>query len=114
MLTHAADGMCSVVDVARWMCEAPARVYGMENKGRLVEGYDADIVLVDMDARRVVQDSDTWTRVGWTPFAGRELTGWPMYTIVDGQVVHKRVADGPLRGTAVAAPGSAGRPLKFS
>ena len=114
MLTHAADGMCSVVDVARWMCEAPARVYGMQNKGRLVEGYDADLVLVDMEARRVVQDSDTWTRVGWTPFAGRELTGWPMYTIVDGQVVHKRVAGGPLRGTAVAAPGSAGRPLKFS
>ena len=114
MLTHAADGMCSVVDVARWMCEAPARVYGMQNKGRLVEGYDADLVLVDMEARRVVQDSDTWTRVGWTPFAGRALTGWPMYTIVDGQVVHKRVAGGPLRGTAVAAPGSAGRPLKFS
>ena len=81
---------------------------------RLVEGYDADLVLVDMDSRRVVQDSDTWTRVGWTPFAGRELTGWPMYTIVDGQVVHKRAAGGPLRGTAVAAPGSAGRSLRFS
>ena len=114
MLTHAADGMCSVVDVARWMCNGPAHVYGMQNKGRLVEGYDADLVLVDMEQRRVIQDSDTWTRVGWTPFAGRELTGWPMYTIVDGQIVHKREAGGPLRGTAVAAPGSAGRPLKFA
>ncbi|MFL2957035.1 MAG: amidohydrolase family protein [Candidatus Thalassarchaeaceae archaeon] len=43
MLTHASEGMCSVTDVARWMCEGPANVYGMEGKGRLAEGYDADL-----------------------------------------------------------------------
>ena len=113
MLTHASEGMCSVTDVARWMCEGPANVYGMEGKGRLAEGYDADLILVDMETRRVIEDSDTWTRVGWSPYAGCELTGWPIYTIVDGQVVHQRQRDGPLRGTAVASAGSTGRPLRF-
>ena len=114
MLTHAANGMCSIADVARWMCEGPARVYGMVGKGRLDAGYDADLVLVDMENRRTIQDSDTWTRVGWTPYAGREMTGWPIHTIVDGRVVHSRERGGSLRGTAVATPGSAGRALKFS
>jgi dihydroorotase len=113
MLTHAADGRCSVSDVVGWMCEGPARVYGMTGKGRLAEGMDADLVLVDMESRREVRDADTWTRVGWTALNGMALTGWPMLTIVDGVVVHSRDAGGALRGNAVAAPGSAGRALEF-
>jgi len=114
MLTHAADGKCSVSDVVGWMCEGPARVYGMTGKGRLAEGMDADLVLVDMESRREVRDADTWTRVGWTALDGMALAGWPMLTIVDGVVVHSRNAGGTLRGNAVAAPGSAGRALEFS
>jgi dihydroorotase len=114
MLTHAADGKCSVTDVVSWMCEGPARVYGMTGKGRLAEGMDADLVLVDMESRRKVHDTDTWTRVGWTALDGMALTGWPMLTIVDGVVVHSRDAGGTLRGNTVTTPGSTGRALEFS
>ena len=113
MLTHAMNDKCSVNDVVRWMCEGPARVYGMKNKGSLIEGYDGDLTLVDLQTRRTITDSDTWTRVGWTPYDGMALTGWPMYTIVDGKIVHKREVDGALRGVPVATPGSAGRALQF-
>ncbi len=113
MLTHAMDGKCTVSDVVRWMCAGPAKVYGIKNKGSLIEGFDGDLTLVDLETSRIIQDSDTWTRVGWTPYAGRSLTGWPMYTIVDGKVVHSRVKNGELRGNIVATPGSAGRPLIF-
>ena len=113
MLTHAMNGKCSVADVVRWMCEGPARVYGMQNKGSLTEGYDGDLTLVDLHTRRTITDADTWTRVGWTPYNEMELTGWPMYTVVDGKVVHKRMAGGALRGVPVASPGSAGRALRF-
>ena len=113
MLTHAMNRKCSVTDVVRWMCEGPARVYGMKNKGSLIEGYDGDLTLVDLQTRRTITDADTWTRVGWTPYDGMELTGWPMYTIVDGRVVHKRSVGGALRGVPVASPGSAGRALQF-
>ena len=113
MLTHAMNGKCSVADVVRWMCEGPARVYGMQNKGSLTEGYDGDLTLVDLHTSRTITDADTWTRVGWTPYNEMELTGWPMYTVVDGKVVHKRVAGGALRGVPIASPGSAGRALRF-
>ena len=73
MLTHAMDKQCSVSDVVKWMCEGPARVYGIKNKGSLIEGFDGDLTLVDLDTRRIISDSDTWTRVGWTPYAGRRL-----------------------------------------
>ena len=96
------------------MCAGPAKVYGIQNKGSLLEGYDGDLALVDLQTHRTITDADTWTRVGWTPYNGMELTGWPVYTIVDGKVVHKRDAAGPLRGVPVASPGSVGRALEFS
>ena len=114
MLTHAKDGRCSISDIVKWMCVGPAKVYGIKNKGSLIEGFDGDLTLVDLENHRIIQDSDTWTRVGWTPYAGMELTGWPMYTIVDGNVVHKRDSGGSLRGSPVALPGSTGRVLKFN
>lgn len=113
MLTHAADGRCTVDDVTRWMCSGPADVYGMVGKGRLEVGLDGDLALVDMETRRTIEDSDTWTRVGWTPVAGRSLTGWPWLTVVDGTPVHSRDADSPLRGRPLAEPGAAGRALAF-
>ena len=114
MLTHAKDGRCSISDIVKWMCAGPAKVYGIKNKGSLIEGFDGDLTLVDLENHRIIQDSDTWTRVGWTPYAGMELTGWPMYTIIDGNVVHKRDSGGSLRGSPVALPGSTGRVLKFN
>ncbi|MED5486457.1 MAG: dihydroorotase [Candidatus Thermoplasmatota archaeon] len=114
MLTHAMNGKCSVSDVVRWMCTGPAKVYGIGNKGSLIEGYDGDLVLVDLETRRIITDDDTWTKVGWTPYVGMELTGLPMWTIVDGIPVHKRTLGGSFRGEAIGAPGCAGRTLKFS
>jgi dihydroorotase len=114
MLTHAKEGKCSISDIVKWMCAGPAKVYGIKNKGSLIEGFDGDLTLVDFENHRIIQDSDTWTRVGWTPYDGMELTGWPMYTIVDGNVVHKRDSGGSLRGSSVALAGSTGRVLKFN
>ncbi len=113
MLTHALDGKCSVSDVARWMCEGPARVYGMKNKGRLEEGFDGDLVLVDLENSHTIQDADTWTNVGWTPLAGMELTGFPQLTVVGGIPVHGRGIGGSLRGEPFCESGEAGTALKF-
>ena len=113
MLTHASDGKCSISDVVRWMCEGPAKVYGIQNKGYLEEGKDADVILVDMENSRVMQDKDVWSRVGWTAYAGMEMTGWPTYTIVNGKVVHTRDRGGELRGNAISDPMSLGKALKF-
>ena len=113
MLTHAMNGKCSVSDVVKWMCAGPARVYGMQNKGSLIEGYDGDLTMVDLETRRTITDADVWTRVGWTPYAGMELTGLPMWTVVDGIPVHKRTIGGSFKGEAIGEPGCAGRAIKF-
>jgi dihydroorotase len=69
------------------MCAGPARVYGVLGKGRLAAGYDADFTLVDMNRGRRIEESWIASPCGWTPFAGMEITGWPVATIVRGQVV---------------------------
>ena len=65
----------------------PARVYGIAGKGRIAAGYDADLTLVDLKRRQRITDASTVSRVGWTPYDGTEVTGWPVGTVVRGRRV---------------------------
>jgi dihydroorotase len=65
----------------------PARIYGIAGKGRIAKGYDADLTLVDLKAQRTIHSSWIASRCAWTPFDGMAVTGWPMMTILRGQVV---------------------------
>ena len=87
MLDHVAAGRLSLARMVDLMCAGPARVYGAVGKGRLAVGYDADFTLVDLRARRVITDDWIVSPCGWTPFNGMAVTGWPMATIVRGNVV---------------------------
>lgn len=103
MLDAANRGLCAVTDVVRWMCEAPARCYRIEQKGRLEVGLDGDLAVVDLRLKKRVGDRPYQTRVGWNPFDGVELQGWPVMTVVRGHVVCR---DGELdlnhRGSPVS------------
>jgi dihydroorotase len=105
LLTEMAAGRCTLAEVQKWMCWKAMEAYGIQNKGRVLEGWDADLVLVDMTTRRTVRHEDMATKVRWSPFHGRELTGWPVYTIVNGAIVFER---GRIRDDVL------GRPLQFS
>jgi dihydroorotase len=87
MLDHVNAGRLSLARMVDLMSAGPARVYGAINKGRLVTGYDADFTLVDMKARRTIENKWIASPCGWTPFDGMAVTGWPMATIVRGAVV---------------------------
>jgi dihydroorotase len=87
MLTAMRDGRCTLAEIQKWMCYGPAEAYHIPNKGRILEGWDADLTLVDIDTRRSVRNEETFTKVKWSPWAGRELTGWVQYTIVNGEIV---------------------------
>ncbi|AFY71174.1 dihydroorotase, multifunctional complex type [Thalassoporum mexicanum PCC 7367] len=103
MLTAAADGRCTLAQVSRWMSINAAKAYKIPNKGELRIGWDADLVLVDRQTRKPVRREELLTKCGWSPFEGWQLTGWPVVTIVGGEVVF---ADGKVnaqvRGKALS------------
>ncbi|MGU3386371.1 dihydroorotase [Methylobacterium sp. D53M] len=84
MLDHVAAGRLSLARLVDLMAAGPARVYGLLGKGRIAAGYDADFTLVDLKARRRIEESWIVSPCGWTPFAGLDVTGWPVATIVRG------------------------------
>jgi dihydroorotase len=104
MLTHVAEGRLSLARLVDLVCHGPNRVFQIAGKGRLAVGYDADITLVDLAARRTITHAQQASRVGWTPFDGMEAKGWPVATIVRGHVV--------MQDGEVTAPGL-GEPIRF-
>jgi dihydroorotase len=90
MLTQMRAGRCSLAQIQRWMCWGPALAYGIPRKGKILEGWDADLTLVDIERTRPVRNEDTYTKVRWSPYHGRELSGWPAVTFVNGRIVYDR------------------------
>jgi dihydroorotase len=86
-------GRCLLSQVVSWMCEAPARVWNIHNKGAIRVGYDADLVLVDLNKTQTILNENQLTKSRWSPWHGTTLTGWPVRTWVMGQTVF---ADGKL------------------
>ena len=82
--------------VVQWMCDAPARVWDLMGKGRIEIGYDADLVLVDLELTQVVKDETQQTKCGWSPWHGIRLKGWPVRTWVMGREVFRLDAGGAV------------------
>ena len=110
MLDQAARERCTLQDVVRWMCEGPARTWRIAGKGRIEEGMDADLVLVDLTLEREVRNEEQFTKCGWSPWHGVRLTGWPVRTWVRGRTVFAR-GPGDLRGRVDPEP--VGREIAF-
>jgi dihydroorotase len=104
MLTHVAEGRLTLERFVDLTSHGPNRVFGLADKGRLAEGYDADLTIVDLKARRTITHAAMATRSGWTPFDGFEAKGWPIATIIRGQIV--------MREDEIVRP-HAGEPVRF-
>jgi dihydroorotase len=89
LLDQVNQGRCTVEQVVQWMSEAPARVWDIVNKGRIEVGYDADLVLVDMQKTAEIRNEQQQTKSGWSPWHGQQLTGWPVRTWVMGHEVFR-------------------------
>jgi dihydroorotase len=104
MLDHVAKGRLTLERFVDLTSAGAQRIFGIAGKGRMAEGWDADLTLVDLNARRVLDHADMATRSGWTPFHGMEVQGWPMATIIRGRAV--------MRDGEILAPGG-GEPVRF-
>lgn len=105
MLTHVADGKLTLERFVDLTSHGVNRVFGLADKGRMAHGYDADLTIVDLKARRTITHDWMATRSGWTPFDGFEAKGWPVATIVRGEIV--------MRDDEIVAEGR-GQPVRFA
>ena len=78
----------TIQKIMKLCCENPAKIFRIKNKGLLKEGYDADLVIVDLDKRQAVRSEDLLTKCKWSPWDGKILKGWPVMTLVNGNVVY--------------------------
>lgn len=83
--------------IAGMLAEAPARRFGLEGKGRLEPGYDADFTLVDLHQSFTLQPEDLFYRHKLSPYLGQNFIGRVQRTFIRGQPVF---ADGTVRPVA--------------
>lgn len=104
MLDHVNNGRLTLARFVDLTSAGPARLFGIAGKGRIAVGYDADFTLVDLRKRMTITDEWIASRCGWTPYAGQDVQGWPVGTIIRGQEVMSE-------GEIIAA--SQGEPVRF-
>jgi dihydroorotase len=104
MLTHVAEGRLTLERFVDLTSHGAGRVFGMAGKGRMAVGYDADLTIVDLKARRVIRNAEQVNRSGWTAFDGFQAKAWPTATIIRGRIV--------MRDDEVIAEGT-GAPVRF-
>ena len=104
MLDHVNNGKLTLEQLIKLMCENPCKIFGIKNKGYLKEGYDADLTIADMDKEVTIKDEMIASKCGWTPFNNHKVKGFPVGTIVNGNLV---MSDGKV------IVESKGTPLEF-
>ncbi|MEE4453767.1 dihydroorotase [Novosphingobium resinovorum] len=97
MLDHVAKGRLTLERLIDMTSSGVQRVFGLVGKGRIAVGYDADFTVVDRKGTFTVTEEWGESRCGWTPFAGMELEGRVVGTIVRG---HAAMWEGELANQA--------------
>jgi allantoinase len=88
--TAASSRGYAVPRLAEWLCSGPARLAGLERKGRIAVGCDADFVIWNPDGRFTVDPAKLHQRHKITPYAGRELLGVVETTFLRGRKIFER------------------------
>jgi len=104
MLNHVNEGKLTLQQLINLMCENPCKIFGIKNKGFIKEGFDADLTIADMNKEVIIKNEMIASKCGWTPFNNYKVKGFPVGTIVNGNLV---MSDGKV------IMESKGTPLKF-
>jgi dihydroorotase len=86
MLDHVNKGRLTLARFVDLTSAGPQRIFGIAGKGRIAVGYDADLTVVDLKLQKTITDDWIASKCGWTPFAGRNVQGWPVGTILRGNI----------------------------
>lgn len=105
MLDFVKDDKLSLEFMVEKMSHTPAICFQLANRGYLREGYHADMVLVDLKEKHLVNKDNLHYKCGWSPFEGYNFSSTVKQTFVNGETVFK---DG------IVYPTLAGQRLKFN
>ena len=87
LLTMVNQRKMSFIDLKRLLCENPARIFNLINKGCIKPGADADLVVLDMKKRGVIDPHKFKSKAKYSPFKGFKIEGMPVMTFSRGNVV---------------------------
>jgi dihydroorotase len=105
MLDHVNAGRLTLERFVDLSSHGPNRIFGIARKGRIAAGYDADFTIVDLKRSETITNAQAGSKAGWTPYDGKQVTGWPVGTIVRGRRV---MWEGEIVTKGI------GRPVEFS
>ena len=90
MLTAYNEGKIELPAIQKLMCKNPAEIMKIARRGKLKEGYYADVIVVDTEKEWIAGVDDTLeSKCGWTPYENWKLKGKNIMTIVNGEIVYE-------------------------
>ncbi|MEX1997277.1 MAG: dihydroorotase family protein [Candidatus Andersenbacteria bacterium] len=92
MLSLVHQGRLSLPNLVNLLATNPARILGLQNKGAIAVGYDADLIFLDPRTPQLITDEAMHYQCGWTPFAGLEGYGVPQLVMIAGKIVLNHLA----------------------
>ncbi len=105
MLSHVNEGKLNLSQLMKLICENPVKIFGIQNKGYIKKGYDADLTIVDLKKEIEIKNENIQSKCGWSPFNGEKFKGSPIATIVNGEIKMKF-------GKLIGSPN--GKPIIFN
>lgn len=101
MLNHVNSGKLSLEQLMNSVCENPVKIFGIQNKGFIKEGFDADFTIVNFNKVIEIKNENIESKCGWSPFDGYKFKGTPVATIINGEI---KMKDGKILGHPSGKP----------
>ncbi len=90
MLTAYNEGKIKLSAIQKLMCENPAEIMKIAGRGKLKEGYYADVIVVDIEKEWIAGVDDTLeSKCGWTPYENWKLKGKNIMTVINGEIIYE-------------------------
>lgn len=90
MLEMAAQGIFPKELVVEKMCHAPARMFNIDRRGFIKEGYYADLALIVPGQKNTISDESVHYKCRWSPFSGTTFSHKVTHTIINGRIVYEK------------------------
>ena len=91
ILTEVNKGNIDLEIIPKIFSENASKVYGLENKGEIAIGKDADFTVIDLKREGKFNIDEFKTKAEYSPFDGWNYIGMPVMTIANGKVVMNKI-----------------------